>query len=78
MRMGTELRRLLASEVDGARFHAGVSFADLSARSGIGPDALGDLLDGREDFTVVDLAQIAAVLGIPVTALLPGAVADEA
>jgi len=75
--MGTELRHLLASEVDGARLHAGVSFADLSQRSGIGADDLGELLDGREDFTVVDLARIAAVLGIPVTTLLPGAVSDD-
>lgn len=75
--MGTELRHLLASEVDGARFHAGVSFSELSERSGIGPDALGELLDGREDFTVVDLVRIADVLGIAVTALLPGAAGDD-
>lgn len=75
--MGTELRHLLASEVDGARFHAGVSFAELANRSGIGPDVLGDLLDGREDFTVVDLARIAEVLGVPVTSLLPGATPDS-
>ncbi|GEC74495.1 MULTISPECIES: helix-turn-helix domain-containing protein [Microbacterium] len=75
--MGTELRHLLASEVDGARFHAGVSFSELSERSGIGPDALGNLLDGIDDFTVVDLARIAEVLGVPVTALLPGAVPDD-
>nr|WP_282848630.1 helix-turn-helix transcriptional regulator [Microbacterium oxydans] len=75
--MGTELRHLLASEVDGARFHAGVSFSELSERSGIGTDALGDLLDGREDFTVVDLVRIADALGIPVTALLPGAADDD-
>jgi transcriptional regulator with XRE-family HTH domain len=75
--MGTELRRLLASEVDGARFHAGVSFSELSDRSGIGPDALGNLLDGMEDFTVVDLVRIAEVIGVPVTALLPGAATDD-
>ena len=75
--MGTELRHLLASEVDGARFHAGVSFSELSERSGIGTDALSDLLDGREDFTVVDLVRIAEALGIPVTALLPGAAAED-
>lgn len=75
--MGTELRHLLASEVDGARLHAGVSFSALSERSGIGPEVLADLLDGRGDFTVVDLVRIAAVLEVPVTALLPGATADE-
>lgn len=75
--MGTELRHLLASEVDGARFHAGVSFSELSERSGIGPDALGNLLDGMEDFTVVDLVRIAGVLDVPVTALLPGAATDD-
>ena len=75
--MGTELRHLLASEVDGARFHAGVSFSELSARSGIDPDALGNLLDGMEDFTVVDLARIAGVLGVPVTALITGAATED-
>lgn len=74
--MGTELRHLLASEVDGARLHAGVSFSDLSQRSGITAEALGGLLEGREDFTVVDLVRIAEVLGIRVTALLPGAESD--
>ncbi|WP_258131112.1 helix-turn-helix domain-containing protein [Microbacterium sp. MYb66] len=76
--MGTQLRHLLAFEVEGARVHAGVSFAQLSDRSGIAPAALADLLEGREDFTVVDLACIATVLGVSVTALLPGAAADDA
>ncbi len=75
--MGTELRHLLASEVDGARFHAGVSFSELSERSGIGPDALGGLVGGGGDSTVVDLVRIADVLGIPVPALLPGAAGDD-
>ncbi|PRB16654.1 hypothetical protein CQ042_06485 [Microbacterium sp. MYb62] len=67
---------MLAFEVDGARLHAGVSFSELSQRSGIGPEALGELLEGREDFTVVDLVRIAEVLGVPVTTLLPGAASD--
>ncbi|MGH3689574.1 MAG: helix-turn-helix domain-containing protein [Microbacterium sp.] len=75
--MGTQLRQLLASGVDGARFHAGVSFSELSERSGISPEALGDLLDGMEDFTVVDLVRIAEVLGVAVTSLLPGAATDD-
>ena len=75
--MGTELRHLLASEVEAARIHAGVSFAELSQRSGIAPDALADLLDGRGDFTVVDLVGIAAVLDVAVTALLPASAADD-
>ncbi|MFJ6532149.1 XRE family transcriptional regulator [Microbacterium sp. NPDC091662] len=54
-----------------------MSFSDLSERSGIEPEALGDLLDGMEDFTVVDLVRIADVLGVPVTALLPGAATDD-
>ncbi|WAA65091.1 helix-turn-helix domain-containing protein [Microbacterium oxydans] len=75
--MGTELRRMLASEVDGARIHAGVSFLQLADRSGIAPAALADLLDGREDFTVVDLAGIAAAIGVPVTTLLPASTPDD-
>lgn len=56
---------------------AGVTFSDLSQRSGIGEDDLGKLLDGRADFTVVDLVEIAAVLGVNVTALLPASAADD-
>ncbi|WP_288871066.1 helix-turn-helix domain-containing protein [uncultured Microbacterium sp.] len=74
--MGTQLRRLLATEVERARLHAGVSFSQLSDRSGIAPGALADLLEGRADFTVVDLVRIAGVLRVPVTALLPGAAGD--
>lgn len=69
--MGTELRHMLASTIDGARLHAGMSFSRLSELSGVGPAALADLLDGEQDFTVVDLAAIAAALEIPITALLP-------
>ncbi|MEU4017407.1 helix-turn-helix transcriptional regulator [Microbacterium sp. NPDC028030] len=74
--MGTELRHLLASTVDGARIHAGVSFSRLSELSGIARGQLADLLDGRADFTLVDLAGIAEVLDVPVTALLPAAMPD--
>ena len=67
---------MLATTVDGARLHAGMSFSRLSELSGVDPAALADLLDGEEDFTVVDLAGIAAALGIPITALLPGSVPE--
>lgn len=56
---------------------AGVTFSELSQRSGIAEDDLGRLLDGRADFTVVDLVEIAAVLGVTVTALLPASAADD-
>ena len=75
--MGTVLRHLLASEVEGARIQAGVTFARLAEATGIGGEALADLLDGREDFTIVDLVRIAGVLDVPVTSLLPGAVSDD-
>ena len=75
--MGTKLRQLLASEVESARVHAGITFARLAEGTGIRRDALADLLDGREDFTIVDLVSIAGVLDVPVTALLPGAAADD-
>ncbi|MGV2903579.1 helix-turn-helix domain-containing protein [Microbacterium sp. AGC62] len=75
--MGTELRQMLASTVNGARMHAGLSFARLSELSGITPDALSELLEGQVDFTVVDLAGIAAALDIPITRLLPASTADD-
>ncbi len=71
MRMGTELRHLMASAVEAARLHAGVSFMDLSEQAGIAPPALADLLEERADFTMEDVAEIAMVLGVPVTRLLP-------
>ncbi|WP_431865707.1 helix-turn-helix domain-containing protein [Microbacterium paraoxydans] len=69
--MGTELRHLMASAVEAARLHAGVSFMDLSEQAGIAPPALADLLEERADFTMEDVAEIAMVLGVPVTRLLP-------
>ncbi len=69
--MGTELRHLMASAVEAARLHAGVSFIELSEQTGIAPAALGDLLEERADFTMEDVAGIAAALGVPVTRLLP-------
>ncbi len=69
--MGTELRHLMASAVEAARLHAGVSFIDLSEQAGIAPSTLADLLEERADFTMEDVAQIASVLGVPVTRLLP-------
>ena len=75
--MGTEMGQMLAVEVDGARVHAGVSFLRLSEASGIPLDSLADLLDGKVDFTLIDLANIATVLGVPVTQLLPAAVGDS-
>jgi transcriptional regulator with XRE-family HTH domain len=74
--MGTELRQMMASEVERARIHAGVSVSDLSSAVGIPPGELAELLEGRADFTVVELAGIAAVLDVPVTALLPASAAD--
>lgn len=75
--MGTDLRHVLALSVDAARMHAGVTRTDLSLRSGIAPGALADLLDGREDFTLVDLLDIATALDIAVTALLPASTTDH-
>ncbi len=75
--MGTELRQMLASTVNGARMHAGLSFSRLSELSGITPDALSELLEGQVDFTVVDLAGIAAALDIPITRLLPASGVDD-
>lgn len=69
--MGTELRHLMASAVEAARLHAGVSFVELSEQTGIAPAALADLLEERADFTMEDVAGIAAVLDVPVTRLLP-------
>ncbi|WP_336501954.1 hypothetical protein [Microbacterium paraoxydans] len=52
--MGTELRHLMASAVEAARLHAGVSFIDLSEQAGIAPSTLADLLEERADFTMED------------------------
>ncbi len=51
--------------------HAGVSFIELSEQAGITPAALADLLEERADFTMEDVAGIAAALDVPVTRLLP-------
>ncbi|WP_237682571.1 MULTISPECIES: XRE family transcriptional regulator [Microbacterium] len=75
--MGTELRQMLASTVNGARIHAGLSFSRLADLSSIAPDALAELLEGQADFTVVDLAAIAAALDIPITRLLPASTTDD-
>ena len=75
--MGTDLRHVLASNVNGARMHAGLSFSQMSELSGIDPDALAELLEGQTDFTVVDLAGIAAALDIPITRLLPASTVDD-
>ena len=69
--MGTELRHLMASAVEAARLHAGVSFIELPEQTGIAPAALAALLEERADFTMEDVAGIAAVLDVPVTRLLP-------
>lgn len=61
----------MASTVEAARLHAGVSLDRLADRSGISARRLHDLFDARLDFTMVDLARIAAALDIPVTDLLP-------
>jgi transcriptional regulator with XRE-family HTH domain len=68
---------MLATTVNGERMNAGLSFSRLSELSGIDPAALEELLEGRADFTVVDLAGIAAALDIPITRLLPASTAED-
>ena len=65
------MRHLMASAVEAARLHAGVSFMELAEQAGIAPATLADLLEERADFTMEDVAGIAMVLGVPVTRLLP-------
>ncbi|WP_223628255.1 XRE family transcriptional regulator [Microbacterium sp. EST19A] len=45
----------------------------VSDRSGVDRAVLASKLEEREDFTMVDLANIAAALGVPVAALTPSA-----
>lgn len=75
--MGTELRHLLAAAVEAARLHAGVSGLWLAEQAHIAPQQWDDLVHEREDFTIVDLAGIAAALRIPVTSLLPCSVSGD-
>ena len=59
--MTTEVRRAVADAIVRA----------FALRADIPPDALRRKLDGEIDFTVADLASIAATLDVSVTSLAP-------
>lgn len=77
MRMGTELRHLVAASVEAARLHAGVSLGWLADRSGLPVETLDGLMREQADFTMVDLARIAEALDVAVTTLLPCSPAED-
>ncbi|MDQ0728856.1 helix-turn-helix transcriptional regulator [Microbacterium sp. W4I20] len=62
---------LVASAVEGELQRVERSVAWLAEHTGIDPAALSSMLQEREDFTMVDLANIAAALDVPVAALTP-------
>jgi hypothetical protein len=62
---------MVASAVASALTRAARSTGWLASRSGIGHAALQRKLAAESDFTVAELADIAAALGIPVADLVP-------
>ncbi len=71
--MGTKERHLVASAIVTEMQRADRSVRWVSDRSGVDRAVLASKLEEREDFTMVDLANIAAALGVPVAALTPSA-----
>lgn len=69
--MGTEECHLVASAVASELRRTEQSVEWLSERSGIDQIALKAKLRTQSNFTMVDLANIAAALNIPVAALTP-------
>ena len=65
--------RLVASAVAAEMERAERSLLWVSDRTGIECAVLVSKLRGREEFTMVDLANIAAALHVPVAALTPSA-----
>lgn len=69
--MGANSSHLVAYAIS-SRLRAAERSVDwLSDRTGIDKHALRAKLAGRGDLTIVDLADIAAALGVPVAALTP-------
>lgn len=62
---------LVASAVMGELKRAERSVTWLADHAGIDQAALSSMLRAREEFTMVDLANIAAALNVPVAALMP-------
>lgn len=62
---------LVASAIASELERAERSVGWLSDRSGIDREVLASKLQHHEDFTMVDLSDIAAALGVPVSALAP-------
>lgn len=75
--MTTDVQRLVAATVASALARTGRSTRWLAARSGIDHETLERKLVLRADFTVADLSDIAAALGMPVTELAPRVRGDE-
>ncbi len=62
---------MVASAVDAALTNSGHTAQWLAQHSGMERQALTSRLRGDADFTMVDLANIAAALGVPVGSLTP-------
>lgn len=61
----------MASAIAVTLARSGHSWGWLAEGAGIDRDALESRLRGDDDFTMVDLAKIAAALGVPVASLTP-------
>ncbi|OAN40778.1 hypothetical protein A4X16_12690 [Microbacterium sp. H83] len=62
---------MVASAVAAALTRAGRTPEWLAAQTSLSLDSLRRRLDADHDFTITDLAEIAAALDVPVSALLP-------
>lgn len=68
--MATTLDQALADTVGDAVRRAAITQADLATTLGMGRVALCDRLRGRTRWAAVELAQLAAVLGVDIADLL--------
>ena len=69
--MGTNERHLVASAIASEMQRAERSVRWVADSAGIDRAVLASKLAEREDFTMVDLANIAGALGVPAAALTP-------
>jgi transcriptional regulator with XRE-family HTH domain len=67
------LERAIAAQVRRIRLAAGLTLADVAARSGVSKPMLSKIENGRTSCSLTTLARLADTLDVPVTALFRGA-----